>query len=129
MKDSRPTTELTWGETGYAQAKVKEATSIQSRCFALTSKDLLCLSLVFPRRSLPHNSRLKTRAGNALLSVHADCSNVQPHLQQYFCYRLLFCRYHLSTILRYEINFLHYQQNYYRQYTSRNNNFMSAKIK
>ncbi len=89
----------------------------------------LCLSLVFPRRSLPHNSRLKTRAGNALLSVHADCSNVQPHLQQYFCYRLLFCRYHLSTILRYEINFLHYQQNYYRQYTSRNNNFMSAKIK
>jgi hypothetical protein len=35
----------------------------------------------------------------------------------------------LSTILRYEINFLHYQQNYYRQYTSRNNNFMSAKIK
>ena len=36
------TIEMTWGETKSAQYYMKEETSKQSRCFALTSIDLLC---------------------------------------------------------------------------------------
>ena len=37
----RLTIEMTWGETEYTQAKGKRRRSKQSRCFALTSNDLL----------------------------------------------------------------------------------------
>jgi hypothetical protein len=39
---SRPTTELTWGETSRTQVYMKEETSIKSDCFALTPNDLFC---------------------------------------------------------------------------------------
>jgi len=45
VKESRPTIEMTWGETSHTQAKMKEETSNKSRCFALTSNELLCLTL------------------------------------------------------------------------------------
>ncbi len=40
------TAEMTWGETEFTQAKVQRTTPKQSRCFALTSIDLLCFPLL-----------------------------------------------------------------------------------
>ncbi len=37
--ESRLTIEMTWGETSYTQAEMKEESLKQSRCFALTSND------------------------------------------------------------------------------------------
>ncbi len=44
---SRRTIELTWGETEYTQVKGNKTTPNESRCFALTSNDLLGGALHF----------------------------------------------------------------------------------
>jgi hypothetical protein len=41
VEQSNPTAELTWGETDHTQAEGNYAPLKQSRCFALTSNDLL----------------------------------------------------------------------------------------
>ncbi|MGI9034977.1 MAG: hypothetical protein ACR2GD_02945 [Pyrinomonadaceae bacterium] len=44
--ESRRTIELTWGETASDNVKFNGRRSKQSRCFALTSNDLLCRPLL-----------------------------------------------------------------------------------
>jgi hypothetical protein len=49
---------MTWGETATAQVKGKKTTPKQSRCFALTSIDLLGASLI--TNNLLYNRLLQT---------------------------------------------------------------------